>query len=224
MTTFDGFPPQAWAFLDGLAANNTSDHFDAHRHSYRQHVAAPAAAFVDAVAPALREDVHAELQADARVGRSLFRINRDTRFSHDKTPYKTHVDFLFWVGDDQPRQSPACIMRLTATTVLVGAGQIGLGGPQLQQYRSAVAGPHGAALRAGVDRAIDQGSALSEPDRVRVPSPFPQDHPNADLLRRDGFHVSHTCPHPAEIGDVRFLSWTAAELSRYRSILAWFAT
>lgn len=131
MTAFTGFPTEAWDFLVKLSGNNTSEFFDAHREQYGRSLSSPSAAFVDAVVPRLREFVHPRLQGEPRVGRSLFRINCDTRFSHDKTPYKTHLDFMFWIGDVEPRQSPACIMRITATTVLLGVGQIGLAGPAL---------------------------------------------------------------------------------------------
>lgn len=223
MTAFTGFPVEAWDFLDGLATDNTSAYFDDHREQYRRTIAIPAAAFVEAVTPALQESVHPGLRGEARVGRSLFRINRDTRFGHDKTPYKTQVDFLFWIGNGEPRQSPACIMRLTTTSVLVGAGQIGLTGPGLVRYRSHVAGDEGASLRSIVDRLLADRCELSEANRVRVPAPHPNDHPNADLLRRDGFHMSHTIGHPDALGDERFVSWTATELSRYGSLLDWLS-
>lgn len=223
MTAFTGFRAEAWEFLDGLAADNTSGYFNNHREQYRETIATPAAAFVDAVNPALQQRVHPGLQGDARVGRSLFRINRDTRFGHDKTPYKTHIDFLFWIGDGEPRQSPACIVRLTTTKVLVGAGQIGLAGGALDRYRTAVAGDSGAQLRGIVDQLVAAGSELSDANRVRVPSPYPHDHPNSDLLRRDGFHLTHTSPHPTELGDERFVSWTGSELSRYTLLLTWLA-
>ena len=174
MTVFTGFPSEAWEFLDGLAADNTSDYFNDRREQYRECVAIPSAAFVDALTPAL-ERLHPGLHGEARVGRSLFRINRDTRFGHDKTPYKTYLDFLFWIGDGEPRRSPACIIRLTSTTVLIGAGQIGLTGAALDRYRTAVAGPNGAQLRDVVDELLAAGSELSDPNRVRAS--HPRTHP-----------------------------------------------
>jgi uncharacterized protein (TIGR02453 family) len=222
VTVFTGFTTEAWEFLDGLAADNTSDYFNDHRERYRECVATTSAAFVDALTPAL-ERVHPGLQGEARVGRSLFRINRDTRFGHDKTPYKTYLDFLFWIGDGEPRRSPACIIRLATTTVLTGAGQIGLTGAALDRYRTAVAGSDGAQLRAVVDQLVATGSELSEPSRARVPSPYPPAHPNADLLRRDGFHLTHTNRHPDELGDERIVTWTADELARYAPLLRWLA-
>jgi len=221
VTAFTGFPAAAWEFLDDLAANNTSDHFNRNREQYRRNIATPAATFVDALTPALQRSVHPALHGDPRIGRSLFRINRDTRFGHDKTPYKTYIDFLFWIGNDEPRHSPACIIRLTSSTVLVGAGQIGLAGAALDRYRDAVAGDDGEQLRDIVDRLITAGCELSDPNRVRVPSPHRKNHPNADLLRRDGFHLTHTGPHPAELDDDRFVAWTATQLGEYRPLLDW---
>ena len=220
MTVFTGFPAEAWEFLDGLAADNTSGYFNDHREQYRECVATPSAAFVDALTPALKR-VHPGLLGDPRIGRSLFRINRDTRFGNDKTPYKTYVDFLFWIGDGEPRRSPACIIRLTSTTVLIGAGQTGLTGAALDRYRTAVAGPDGAQLRAVVDQLVAAGSELSDPSRARVPSPYPPGHPNADLLRRDGFHLTHNSRHSTELDDDRFVTWTANELARYAPLLTW---
>jgi uncharacterized protein (TIGR02453 family) len=218
------FDQRTWSFLDRLADDNTKARFDEERDLYREHVAAPSAAFVDRLADLLRHDVHPALQGEAKVGRSLFRINRDTRFSQDKTPYKTHLDFLFWVGDGPPREQPACIVRLTSTTVLLGAGQMGLKGPALTRYRDRLADPEdGSRIRSVVaDLAVD-GTELSPPDRANPPRPFPRDHPSAELLRRDGFHLSTTWPHPAEINSDAFAEWCAARLTRFGPLLDWLA-
>ena len=125
MNAFAGFPPDAWAFLTELDADNTKGFFDTNRQRYDDGIAGPSKALVEALAVALPARLGCDVRAEAKVGRSLFRINRDTRFSADKTPYKTHLDFLFWVGDGPPRTQPAFIMRLAASSVLVGGGSNG---------------------------------------------------------------------------------------------------
>ena len=130
------FSGSTWHFLDRLAADNTRATFEAERGTYERAVVAPSVALVESLADLLPAQVHPGLQADPAIGRSRFRLNRDLRFSKDKTPYKTHLDFLFWVGDGPPRAQPACILRLTSTEVLLGAGQMGLRGPALDRYRS----------------------------------------------------------------------------------------
>lgn len=222
MNEFAGFLAEAWSFLDGLAADNTAVFFDANRATYRAAIADPSAAFVTALAPRLAAAVHPGLCGEAKVGRSLFRINRDTRFAADKTPYKTYVDFLFWIADsgDDPRASAACILRLTSATVLTGAGRIGLRGAALDEYRARVVDPDsGLRLRSSVDRLVASGAALSDPVRARPPRPHASGTTNADLLCRDGFHLTRTEPHPRSIAGAGFLDWTIERLQPYRELL-----
>ena len=222
--SFTGFGPRAVEFLRALEADNTKAFFDRERDTYQREVAEPAKLLVDALAVALPMRVHPRLRAEPRVGRSLFRINRDTRFSADKTPYRTHIDFLFWAGDDDPRTCPAAIMRITDTTVLVGAGQVGMRGVALTSYRESIVDPiRGPELRALVDQLVATGAELSDPSRARVPRPYPSDHPNNDLLRRDGFHVTHTRAHPNEIASFAFVDWCVDALVPYSPLLEWLA-
>ena len=218
------FSPATWGFLARLAAANTKATFDAERATYRAEVVEPSGAYVERMAEVLPEVVHPGLRAEAKVGRSLFRINRDLRFARDAEPYKTHLDFLFWIGDGAPRDRPACIVRLTSTTVLLGAGRAGVRGEALARYRSRLDDPDdGARVRRVVAALTDGGAELSEPDRVRVPRGFTADHPSAELLRRDGFHLSQTRPHPPEIEGDGFADWCADRLAAYAALLAWLA-
>jgi uncharacterized protein (TIGR02453 family) len=101
--TFTGFPPSGIAFLAGLSADNTKAYFDRNRGTYANDVAAPLRALVTAVGERLRDTACPDLCFEPSAGKSLFRINRDTRFSADKTPY--HL----WVPH-QPRNC-ACLMQ-----------------------------------------------------------------------------------------------------------------
>jgi uncharacterized protein (TIGR02453 family) len=218
------FSAATWAFLDDLASDNTKATFDARRDTYREAVTGPSVAYVERMAELLPGSVHPGLRGEAKVGRSLFRINRDIRFSADKTPYKTHLDFLFWVGDGPPREQPACIVRLTSSTVLLGAGQMGLRGAALARYRERVGDlEEGDRLRRAVSALQRDGAELSDPDRTRVPKPYPPDHPSAELLRHDGFHLSRTSPHPPEIDGDGFAPWCAARLAGFAPLLEWLA-
>lgn len=218
------FDEQTWRFLDRLDADNTKATFDALRDTYDDHVVRRSVDFVDAMGPLLTAQVHPEMHAEAKVGRSLFRINRDTRFAKDKTPYKTHLDFIFWIGDGPPREQPACILRLTSTEVLLGAGQAGLRGAALSRHRERLDDPgDGALIRDIVAALTTDGAELSDPVRAKPPRPLAVDHPNAELLRRDGFHLTTSHPHPASIHTARFPAWCARRLVPYRPLLDWLA-
>jgi hypothetical protein len=97
---FSGFPPSGIAFLAGLAADNTKAYFDRNRGTYANDVAAPLRALVVAVGQRLRDRAGRDVCFDPTVGKSLFRINRDTRFSADKT--SSPPRFPTWRSPSQP--------------------------------------------------------------------------------------------------------------------------
>jgi uncharacterized protein (TIGR02453 family) len=103
---FTGFPPSGIDFLADLAADNTKAYFDANRETYAHDVAAPLRALVVAVGQRLRDRAGRDVCFEPAVGKSLFRINRDTRFSADKTPYHPWVDAIWWAGLPDARRAP----------------------------------------------------------------------------------------------------------------------
>jgi len=89
------FTPALFDFLRDLAAHNDRAWFEANRDRYEQHVRLPLLRFISDLGPALAK-VSKSFVADPRpVGGSMFRIYRDTRFSKDKSPYKTHAAAQF---------------------------------------------------------------------------------------------------------------------------------
>ena len=89
------FGPELFRFLRELEANNRKEWFQANRGRYEEQVREPMLAFISDFGPRLRK-ITPYLTADPRpVGGSMFRIHRDTRFSRDKTPYKTHAAAQF---------------------------------------------------------------------------------------------------------------------------------
>jgi uncharacterized protein (TIGR02453 family) len=89
------FTPDLFRFLSRLKRNNNREWFLRHKDEYENCVRQPALRFIEDFAVPLR-DLSPHLVADARPSRgSLFRIYRDTRFSSDKRPYKTHVAMRF---------------------------------------------------------------------------------------------------------------------------------
>lgn len=108
---FEGFPPETFVFLKGLAKNNTKAWFDEHRDDHEQFHLAPAKAFVEAIGPGLKK-ISKAINAEPQVNGSIFRINRDVRFSKDKRPYKTTLDLWFWEGEKRGWEAPGFYLRL----------------------------------------------------------------------------------------------------------------
>jgi len=91
---FDGFKEEALSFLDEIEQNNNKVWFENNRHRWEEVILKPNKAYVEemgehliALAPLIK--------AQPKMGGSLFKIYRDTRFSHDKTPIKTKIGILF---------------------------------------------------------------------------------------------------------------------------------
>jgi uncharacterized protein (TIGR02453 family) len=188
------FPPQTQAFLRDLGAHNDRAWFDAHRDDYQAAYVEPAKAFVAAVAPELAR-IAPEVQAEPRVLGSIFRINRDTRFSTDKRPYKEHLDLWFWEGERRTAQS-GFYLRVTPQLVAIGAGANHLNREGLGHYRAAVcddeAGPE---LVAIVARLALAGWELGEPRRQRPPKGWFAEDPDAEpLLCHDGLFIVRLAP------------------------------
>src|SRR5918999_651049 len=177
----ESFGPELFRFLYELEDHNDRDWFEANKARYEQDLLEPALAFIEDFAPHLRE-LAPHLRADARrVGGSLFRIYRDTRFSKDKSPYKTMAGIYFRHEQYKEVRSPGFYLHLAPGDVFAGGGIWHPDTKTANAIREAIArDPDG--WRAATDAVrLGQGDALK-----RVPQPFEKDHPLAeDLKRRD---------------------------------------
>lgn len=113
------FEPDFISFFKELAANNHKEWFDANKKRYEKVVKAPFATFVGDLILALRPEVP-DLAVEPKD--CIFRINRDIRFSADKTPYKTQMSALVSPGGRKAMAS------LTGVYVEIGPEYIGVYG------------------------------------------------------------------------------------------------
>ena len=90
--SFTGFSPAALEFLRGLAEHNDREWFRSRKTVFETELQIPLGRLVVQATERLRK-ARIPLRADPK--RSVFRIYRDTRFSPDKSPYKTHVSAVF---------------------------------------------------------------------------------------------------------------------------------
>lgn len=197
--TFTGFPQQTLDFLEELASHNNREWFEAHRADYERWYVAPAREFVMAAA----ERLHAfapQTHAEPRILGSIFRINRDVRFSKDKRPYKTHLDFWFWDGDRKGAAS-GFFARIAPDMVGVGAGSHGFDRQQRAAFRDAVSQDGPRAMLERIAAALDSdGYALSSPVTPKASSLYVHvDEPAAlatgpRLLDRCAQHWHHLLP------------------------------
>jgi uncharacterized protein (TIGR02453 family) len=173
--TFAGFPDEGLVFYEGLEADNSKTYWTQHRAVYDSAVRAPLQALVDELAPEFGSP-------------KVFRPYRDVRFSHDKTPYKTHQGAVLHA---EGAGVGSVYVQVSADGLRVSGGCWRLQPDQVERYRRAVADDvQGPRLVHELDRL--RGAAFSiEGDRlVRSPRGYPADHPRAELLKHKSLHAS----------------------------------
>lgn len=179
--TFAGFPPQALTFLRRLKRNNDREWFLKNKETYEQKVKAPMVELVLALGREMKQFAP-ELLADPK--RAIYRIYRDTRFSSDKTPYKTHIAAVFTPRSLEKGNSAGVYFHVSPTEVEI-AGGVYMPSPEvLRTIREHIA-LHHKKLRSIIEAPEFKrlfGELWGE-RLTRVPKGFAADHPAADLLR-----------------------------------------
>jgi uncharacterized protein (TIGR02453 family) len=192
MTTFR-FPAETVAFLTELRAHNDKAWFDSNRARYESGYLEPAKEFVELIGPALARLVPG-IRAEPSVRGSIFRINRDVRFSSDKRPYKDHLDFWFWEGDRKTAVS-GLFFRVWPDGVVVGAGAHGFDKQRLAIFRDAVVDPAtGAELARIVSDLEVAGHEIGGETYKRVPRGYSAHGVAERLLRHSALYVHAELP------------------------------
>jgi uncharacterized protein (TIGR02453 family) len=221
---FSGFTKDTVRFFVGLRRHNNRDWFAAHRDMYESEVMAPARAFVAAMGERLRV-VAPRIIAVPRVDKSIFRLNRDTRFSQDPSPYKTNLGIYFWEGTKGRMESPGFYFHFEPSFVLVSGGMYKFSETCLPRYRrAAVDAKLGRELRLIVTRlAAVEGCELGGTHYKRVPAGFDPGHPNAELLKHDGLYAGWEAGIPEEFYSARLLDYCLERCAPILPLHRWLA-
>ncbi|MEZ5318046.1 MAG: DUF2461 domain-containing protein [Vicinamibacterales bacterium] len=199
-----GFDRAFFAFLRDLKAHNDREWFAANKARYLRDVEAPARQFIADFAPRLKAISPRFVADPRRVGGSLYRIHRDTRFSADKSPFKTHVAMRFSHDARGEASVPGFYLHLEPGESLGGGGIYHPAPPSLRRIRDWLA------TNPRDWREVQRAEIEVEGERLRrVPRGFPSDHPLADDLRRKDFYALTTFT-AAEVAAPDFLDRYAA--------------
>lgn len=175
------FPETGLRFLKRLKRNNNRDWFLTHKQEYEECVRKPMEDLIEALAVEFQRFAP-EMQASPRV--SLYRIYRDTRFSKDKTPYKTHVAAVFPAKGLAKHEGAGFYFHISTDELLIGGGMYSPIPEDLQAVRDAIAAdfPRFRAIVSG-RRFRKLFGDLSGEQLTRVPRGFPAGHPAAKYLK-----------------------------------------
>ncbi len=194
MTEFRSFGPALAAFMEDLRSNNERIWFAANRERYEETVREPARAFIRAMAPALAA-ISPHFRADDRkAGGSLMRIHRDTRFSRDKTPYKTNVGIQFRHALGRDVHAPGFYVHLEPGSAFLGAGVWRPDSGALFMIRARIDEEPDAWREVRDGEAFRTSFRLGGESLKTMPRGFTKDHPLAEDLRRKDFIAIHEVP------------------------------
>jgi uncharacterized protein (TIGR02453 family) len=194
-STFSQFPAETLQFLAGIAFDNSKDWFEANRGLYEKGYFEPARQFVEAIGPRLKK-LSPGVRYEPRVNGSIARVNRDVRFSKDKSPYKDHLDIWFWHGEKKGWDRPGFYLRITAKTIYLGSGMHMLEGEFLERFRKAiVADASGRKLEQAIAKVKKAGAyEVGGATRKTVPRGYDAAHPRAGLLLHEGLYAGLELP------------------------------
>ncbi len=204
MPKFAGFSKEVIHFLQKIKTNNNKPWFDAHYDFYQQEMLE--------VSRDLVEDLGEQLQIIApginvvpKVNGSIYRFARDARFSKDKTPYKTHLSYLFWQGTLKRTRCPGFYLAIRPEYIQMGVGINYFTPEYLQAWREQCAHPaQGQKIREIFDTLTKAGVMFHGEQLKRIPKGFSSvkdadELLNQDLIRYKGLKCWYQIPLPEQV-------------------------
>jgi uncharacterized protein (TIGR02453 family) len=219
---FRGFSKETIKFFKDLKKNNTKKWFEAHKQDYETFVMQPSKAFVIAMGDKLRTHVP-DIVAVPKINKSLFRINRDTRFSPDKSPYKTNMGIFFWEGTRPRMECPGFYFHVEPDMLLMGVGLYMFPKYLFDTYRNSVVhAKYGKDLTEIVAKIQKKkGYQIGGKHYKRIPAGFDPSHPNAGLLLHNGIHAGVQSAIPEEFYSKKLVNYCWQKLQPLLPLHTW---
>lgn len=189
-TKFPGFSPAALTFLRNLARNNRREWFQPRKEQYETLIKLPMMELISALNAEFLRFAPGYVTEPQR---ATYRIYRDTRFSKDKTPYKTHISGIFPRETAVKREGAVFYFHFTAKELLVFGGAYMPGREELLAYRGMIRDHYGELEKIVKDKVLRRTFVSLEGDQLtRMPKGFPVDHPAEGLLRQTQWYLEKT--------------------------------
>jgi uncharacterized protein (TIGR02453 family) len=197
---FKGWPDTALAFYEGLEADNSKAYWLDHKETYERDVKAPMDALLAELTPEFGDT-------------KLFRPYRDTRFSRDKSPYKTAIAARIGSG----------YVQFSADGLFAGGGMYHMMPDQLARFRQAIdADKSGTNLEKVVDTVRKSGLDVHAPEELKTaPKGYPKDHPRIELLRMKGLVAARSWEPAAWLRTAAAKKRVVETLRATKPLLTW---
>ena len=181
------FEPQTIAFLEELSANNNREWFKENKSRYDEQVLDVALRFIQSMQDPLADIAPHFIAQPTRMGGSLMRVYRDTRFSKNKLPYKTNIGIQFRHEQARNVHSPGYYVHIHPDEVFIGVGMWMPEADPLRGIRERIAAKPAEWKRAVGDKAFKRHFKLGGTSLVRPPRGFDKEHELIVDIRRKSF-------------------------------------
>jgi len=181
------FSSETFDFLSALSANNNRDWFNENKQRYEDAVRTPALNFITDIANELPIISEHFLAVPKKMGGSLMRVYRDTRFGNDKRPYKTNIGIHFRHEVGKNAHAPGFYLHIEPGDCFIGAGIWRPDSASLYKIREAIIEKDAVWTKISRDKAFLKKYKLSGESLRTAPRGFSRDHPMIEDLRRKDF-------------------------------------
>jgi uncharacterized protein (TIGR02453 family) len=186
------FGPETVAFLSELKNNNNREWFNENKVRYDEQVLDVALRFIQSMQDPLAEFAPKFTAVPKRMGGSLMRVYRDTRFSKNKTPYKTNIGIQFRHEQARDVHAPGYYVHIDPDQVFLGAGMWRPASGPLNGIRLRIAAKPAEWEQVRDDKTFNRHFRLGGEALTRPPRGFDKDDPQiADIKRKDFIAVKY---------------------------------
>ena len=193
------FEPRTIKFLEELRANNNRDWFNANKSRYEEDVLDVALRFIQSMQEPLARVAPHFTAVPTRVGGSLMRVYRDTRFSKNKLPYKTNVGIQFRHERAKDVHSPGFYLHVDPDQVFVGVGMWRPDSDSLRLIRERIVAQPSQWRRVTGSAEFKRHFNLGGESLQRPPRGFDKEHPLIDDIKRKSFIAVRDLPVEAAL-------------------------
>ncbi len=184
---FTGFPADTLHFLEELQENNNRVWFAEHKTRYEQSVLAPALELITALQKPLAKAAPLLRVESKRMGGSLMRIYKDTRFSKDKLPYKTNIGIQFRHQHGGDVHAPGVYLHVSPAECFLGVGTWRPPSDALRKIRDYIISHESTWKKLLKQKKFNAAFTMHEDRLKSTPRGYDKQHPLIDELRQQSF-------------------------------------
>ncbi len=224
MPKFNGFDARVIDFLRNIKQNNNKIWFTERYDFYQQEILEVSRDMVEDLGEQLQQ-IAPMINVVPKVNGSIYRFSRDARFSKDKTPYKSHLSYLFWQGHLKRTRCPGFYLSIRPEYIQLGVGINHFSPEYLSAWRQQCAHPkHAGELYDIIERLLKSGVQLHGEQLKRMPAGYSAELLNADLIRYKGLKCWYQLALPKEIYSENFISFCYQYYCSLLPLFNWMIT